>query len=243
VLVRIATVAAVISLGLAPAALADSSTPSTLTVEGQGSVMVTPDLGTLSVSVTRSAATSAEALSAANRRSDAIVGAVRHLGVPAAEIQTESVTTACGRIKTGPKGHTHLIRQCTASESDSITAKTAILGEVIDAATRAGANDISGPDFSFADPSEGEIAAENAAITDAEAQASAAAAQIGDTVTGVQSVDLNPQDDTAGSSGSTGSTLSAAPVPAATPTTVSPGQQEVDATVSIVFTIAPAAAN
>jgi uncharacterized protein YggE len=228
-----AAVVALISLSLAPAALADTSTPATLTVDGQGSVMIRPDVASLSLSVTRFAPTSAPALSAANGRVEAIVDAVRGVGVPASGIQTESVNTSCGRIRVGPKGHKHVIRRCTASETVSITSTAAIVGRVIDAATHAGANRINGPDFSFANPSAGEVAAENAAITDAEHQADAAAAQLGDTVTGVQSIALNPQ---SGVVVAPGRTSTGAP---STPTTVHPGVQEVDATVAVVFTIAP----
>jgi uncharacterized protein YggE len=119
--VRTAAVVALVSLSIAPAALADSSSPGTLTVDGQGSVMVVPDVASLSLSVTRFAATSPPALSAANRRVDAIVHAVRDVGVPASGIQTESINTTCARIRVGPKGHKHLIRRCSASESLSIT--------------------------------------------------------------------------------------------------------------------------
>ena len=225
-------------LGFAPAALADTPAPGTLSVNGEGSVMVTPDQGSLSVSVTRSAATSAPALSAANRRIDAIVAAARSLGVPIAQIQTDSVNTSCSRVKVGSSGHRHLVRRCVASESVQITTTTALLGPVIDAATHAGASSIDGPDFSFSDPSAGEIAADRAAITDARTQADATAAQLGYTVTGVQSVELNPQSslEVAGSSAS--STSSAAP---STPTTVHPGAQEVSATAAVTFTIAPTA--
>ncbi len=235
--VRTAAAVALISLSFAPAALADTSTPGTLTVDGQGSVMVMPDVASLSLSVTRFAPTSAAALSAANRRLNAIVDAVRGLGVPASSIQTESINTSCGGIRVGPKGHKHLIRRCAASESLSITSTAAIVGRVIDAATRAGASSINGPDFSFANRSAGEVAAENAAITDAQNQANAAAAHLGYTVTGVQSISLNPQSGVVAASGvATPPTATAAP---STPTTVHPGVQEVDATVAVVFTIAP----
>jgi uncharacterized protein YggE len=235
---RTAAVVAVLSLSFAPAALADTSTPGTLTVDGQGSVMVTPDVASLSLSVMRSAPVSASALSAANHRVDAIVGAVRGLGVPASGIQTESINTSCGGVRVGPKGHKRLIRRCTASESLSITSTAAIVGRVIDAATAAGANSIDGPNFSFSNPSAGEVAAENAAIADAQTQANAAAAQLGYTVTGVQSISLNPQSGVVVAPGSVATpTATAAP---STPTTVQPGAQEVDATVAVVFTIAPA---
>ncbi|MDQ6729343.1 MAG: SIMPL domain-containing protein [Actinomycetota bacterium] len=228
---------ALISLSFAPAALADTSTPGTLTVDGHGSVMVMPDVASLSLSVMRSAPTSAAALSAANRRVNAIVDAVRGVGVPASRIQTESINTSCGGIRVGPKGHKHLIRRCATSESLSVTSTAAIVGRVVDAATHAGATSINGPDFSFANRSAGEVAAENAAITDAQNQANAAAAQLGHTVTGVQSISLNPQSGVvAASGGATPPTAAAAP---STPTTVHPGVQEVDATVAVVFTIAP----
>jgi len=231
--VWIAAVVGLISLSVAPAALADASAPGTLTVDGQGSVMVVPDVASLSLSVTRFAATAAPALSATNHRVAAIVQAVRGVGVPASGIQTESINTTCGKVRVGPKGHKHLVRRCSASESLTITSTAALVGRVIDAATGAGASTINGPDFSFANPSAGEIAAEKAAITDARNQADAAAAQLGDVVTGVQSVDLNPQSGVAvpGAPNAT-----AAP---STPTTVHPGAQEVDATVAVVFTIAP----
>ena len=238
--VRTAAVVGLVSLSFTPAALADTSTPGTLTVDGNGSVMITPDMASLSLSVTRSAATSAPALSAANRRIDAIVHAVRGVDVPASGIQTESINTTCGTIRVGPKGRQHLIRRCTASESLSITSTAAIVGRVIDAATRAGATTINGPDFSFANPSTGEIAAEKAAITDARSQANAAAAQLGDAVTGVQSINLNPQSGVAAPVAAPGPPkATGAP---STPTTIHPGAEEVDATVAVVFTIAPAPA-
>jgi uncharacterized protein YggE len=112
-----------------------------------------------------------------------------------------------------------------------------MVGRVIDAATHAGANTINGPAFSFANPSSGVIAAQNAAITDARNQANAAATQLGYTVTGVQSINLNPQSSVvAPVAGSAPSGVTGAP---STPTTVHPGAQEVDATVAVVFTIAP----
>lgn len=234
----VATVTILGLLGLAPAALADPATPPTLSAEGQGSVMVTPDQGSLSLSVTRSSPTSAPALSATNHTVAAIVAAVRAAGAPAAEIQTESVQTSCHGVRVGAKGHRRLVRRCSATQSLSITAPTEILGPVIDAATRAGTSSIDGPDFSFSDPSAGELAAEKAAIADAQRQADAAAAQVGYTVTGVESVDLSPQSSVAGTSGSAAPSKASAP---AAPTTLHPGRQEVDATVAVVFTIAPAA--
>jgi uncharacterized protein YggE len=236
--VRIAVLVTVLSLIIASTAVADATTPATLSVDGSGSVMVTPDVASLSVSVARSAARSSAALSAANRRADAIVGAVRTAGVPKVGIQTDSIDVSVETVRVGPAGHRHRVRRYTATESLSITSTTSIVGRVIDAATRAGADSIEGPNFSFSDPSAGAVAATNTALADARRRADAAAATLGYTVTGVQSVDLNPQS-TVVSPVNTGTAAPGAPSTPTTPTTIHPGTEEVDATVAVVYTIAP----
>jgi uncharacterized protein YggE len=234
--VRIAAAVAVMSLILAPAAVADTATPSTLSVSGSGSVRVTPDVASLSVSVARSAARSSAALSAANLRVGAIVAAVRAAGVPRVGIQTDSIDVSGATVRVGPRKHRRRVKRFTATESLSITSTTSIVGRVIDAATRAGADSIDGPDFSFSDPSAGVVAATNAALADARRRANAAAATLGYSVTGVQSVDLNPQS-TVVSPVRGGAAPGATSTPS-TPTNIHPGAEEVDATVAIVFTIA-----
>ena len=236
--VRIVAVVAVLSLIFASAAAADATSPSTLKVDGSGSVMVTPDVASLSVSVARSAARSAVALSAANLRVRAIVAAVRATGVPKAGIQTNSIDVSRGTVRVGPRKHQHRVRRYTATESLSITSTTSIVGRVIDQATRAGADSINGPDFSFSDPSAGVVAATNAALGDARRRGNAAAASLGYRVTGVQSVDLNPQSTVVSPVSAGGAAPGATSTPT-TPTNIHPGAQEVDATVAIVYTIAP----
>src|SRR5579863_1385018 len=86
-------VAAVMTFMAAPAAGADAAV-STLSVEGSGSVFVAPDVADLSVSVARSAVSSREALSAANAATDAVVRAIRAVGVPASGIQTAEVSVS-----------------------------------------------------------------------------------------------------------------------------------------------------
>jgi uncharacterized protein YggE len=130
------------------------------------------------------------------------------------------------------------VRRYTATESLSITSTTSIVGRVIDAATGADADSINGPDFSFSDPSAGAVAATNAALADARRRANAAAASLGFHVTGVQSVNLNPQS-TVVSPVSAGGAAPPATSSATTPTNIHPGAEEVDATVAIIYTIAP----
>ena len=130
------------------------------------------------------------------------------------------------------------MRRYTATESLSITSTTSIVGRVIDAATRAGADSINGPDFSFSDPSAGVVAATNAALADARRRGNAAAASLGYHVTGVQSVNLNPQSNVVSPVSAGGAAPGTTSTPT-TPTNIHPGAEEVDATVAIVYTIAP----
>jgi uncharacterized protein YggE len=239
--VRIAAAVTALSLMFAPAALADTTTPTTLHVEGNGSVKVTPDVASLSVTVVQTAAKSSAALSAANQRVHAVVAAILKTGVQAKGIQTQSIDVSRHTIRVGPPHHKQKVRRYVATESLSVTSSASTVGHVIDAATGAGATSIFGPDFSFSDPSAGAVAATNAALADARRRADAAAKAIGYTVTGVQSVDLNPSSGVAFGGGSSGSASTPSPVrKSPAPTTVHPGVQEVDAAVDVVYTIAPA---
>lgn len=230
----VAAVTSLVVVCSAPAAGADT-TPGTLSVEGSGSVFVAPDVADVSVTVSRTAASSRRALSAANRAADAVSGAIRAAGVPANGIQTEDVNVSSGTVRIGATKHR--VRRWTGSESLSIhVTNIKLVGPVIDGATRAGASTVDGPTFSFSDPSAGKLAATRAAIADARRRADDAATALGDQVTGVQSVQLDPQSQVV---------VPVAGAPSAgagpsTPTTVHPGVQEVDAQVEIVFTIAPA---
>lgn len=249
-LVRIAATAAALSLLSAPAALAATTgatgatgttgSQATLLVQGNGSTFVAPDVAQMNVDVMQHASTSKAALSEDNARVDAIVAAIKALGVPASGIQTQSINVSPNVRHVGPKGHKRRVKTYVADESLSVTTTTALVGSVIDTATAKGATSIDGPNFSFSNPSAGTIAATNAALTDARQRADAAATTLGYVVTGVQSVNLDPE------SGTVAAPTAAASAPAApvrtksTPTTVNPGTQEVDAQVIVVYTIGPA---
>ena len=229
----VAVVATAASIS-APAASA-STVGSTLSVDGSGSVFVAPNVADLSVSVARSAVNSRAALSAANSTTDRVVGAIRAVGVPASAIQTEGVSIASRIVRVGHDKHRE--RRWTASESIDIhVTNLNIVGSVIDGATNAGAATVNGPTFSFSDPSAGKVAATRAAIADARRRADDAAAALGYRVTGVRSVQIDPQ-------GPVQPFARAAPSAGAspsTPTTVHPGTQEVDAEVEVVYTISRA---
>ena len=221
---------------LAPAgalAAADDDTASLLAVSGNGQVFVVPDVANVEIDVHRVATTATAARSSVATRTGAVLSVLARLGVPRADVQTDQISLQ----RTQRKRKTFY----EASESVSVRlVDTTLVAPVLDGATKAGADDFSGPSFEFSDPSAGRAKAEGAALADARKRADAAAAAVGYKVVGVRSIDLDP-----GSSGGVVGDSAKAGTPAsastATPTTpVRPGREEVDASVRVVFVIAPA---
>jgi uncharacterized protein YggE len=213
--------------------------PATLSITGDGSVEIAPDVATLSIEVRSTALTATGARSKANTRTNAVLAAITKLGVDRGSIQTSGISLSRSQVAATRHHPAHKLY----AASNDLTVRTtnvALVGPLVDAATQAGADSIDGPDFSFGDPSAGQAAATRAALADAGSRAGDAAAAIGYKVVGVESVAINPQD-----SSSVEPQAAAAPataeLKAPTPTPVDAGQQEVDATVDVVYLIAPTA--
>ncbi|MGI8802403.1 MAG: SIMPL domain-containing protein [Solirubrobacteraceae bacterium] len=234
--------AAAVLLGLMlapPTAQAEAAapSPSTISVTGIGAVLIAPDVADISIAVRSGAFSATRARSQANVRTRRVLAAIVMLGVDRGAIQTSGITLE--RTSTiARRGHPARAFY-TASNSLSVhLTRLALVGPVIDAATAAGADSIDGPSYAFANPSQGRGLATQAALADARARADAAAAATGYHVTGVQSIDIDPQAADAGPQ-----PLASAPAAAngkATATTpVSPGRLEVDSTVRVVYSMAP----
>jgi uncharacterized protein YggE len=213
--------------------------PSTLSITGNGSVEIAPDVATLSIEVRSTSATATGARSKANARTNAVLAAITKLGIDRGAVQTSGISLSRSQVAATRHHPAHKLY----AASNDLTVRTtnvALVGPLVDAVTRAGADSVDGPDFSFGDPSAGQAAATRAALADARSRADDAAAAIGYKVLGVVSVAINPQD-----SSIVAPQAAAAPALAAlkapTPTPVDAGQQEVDATVDVVYLIAPTA--
>jgi uncharacterized protein len=229
---------AALAASAAPAAAqtAVDTTP-TITADGLGTVMLAPDLANFTAGVDRVAPTSAGARNSANGRIAAVRRAAVAHGVAIADIQTAGLSIARERV--GRKGHRRV--RYHAQQSLRITARSIPgLGALLDAVATAGADEVSDPDFGFADPSQGRLLATRTALADARRRADDAAAQTGMRITGVRSIVLDPED-SAGASGG-GSADSAAPTTkTAVPTHVDPGTEEFDEQVQVIYTAAAAA--
>jgi len=133
------------------------------------------------------------------------------------------------------------VRYVAQSALEVRTGQVAALGALFDAASAAGADDVEGASFSFADPSSGAVEATRAALADARRRAEDAAAQTGQRITGVQSVDLDPPAAVPLGSDESGSSGGGAQRDEVTAeTTVIPPRHDFSARVRVVYTIAPA---
>jgi uncharacterized protein len=232
--IALATLAAALLLA-APAAAQTDTTP-TIAADGRGTATLVPDIADFSAGVLRRAPTSAGARRSANSRIAAILKAVKARGVADADIQTTGLRI--GRERVGRRGHRR-VRYVAFQELRVRVRDVKSLGAMLDSVANAGADDISAPDFGFADPSQGRLLATRAALADARKRAEDAAAQTGLRITGVRTVDVDPQteplfggEDDSGSSGSANKSPSR--------TQVEPGTQDFEARVRVIYTAAPA---
>jgi uncharacterized protein len=232
----VTTVLVLAAIGAAPAQAQD---PQTIAAPGIGRVLLTPDQAEIFLSFDRARPSSRAARSIVQRRINAIRRAVLAEGIAPEAIQTTGISVNRERFRRR-KGAPVRIR-FRASQSLEITSQDIPrLGDVIDAAAAQGA-DVFGPEFSFVDPSAGDVLATRAALTDARRRADDAAAQLGRVVTGVQAVDLAPGvgDSGFGDFGEDDSGGGASEGAGGGRTRVLPGQEEFIALVKVVYTLGP----
>jgi uncharacterized protein YggE len=243
---RTALAAGLAALALAAPAAAQTPTPTpdtspTIAADGVGIAALAPDIASFTVSVQGRARSAVAARSAANKIARTVVRAATEAGVAASDIRTLSVTT--GRTRVKPKGRRAYTRYTARQYMAFVVRDVAKIGPLIDAASDAGATNIDGPEFGFADPSQGRLLATRAAIADARRRADDAAAQTGLRIVSVRSVVLAPDDDNQsyGDSGGGG----AAPASGGSDesedaaTTVSAGVRQFVEQVRVVFNAVP----
>jgi uncharacterized protein YggE len=148
-----------------------STLPRTITVVGEGTVKIKPDIAQANIGVEVVRATVKAASSGAKESMDAVLKALKQQGVDEKDIQTSgySVWTERPYGPEGPSGDEilyHVSNQVAVSIRDLNT-----VGTVLDAAIEAGANNIYGVTFNLADPSQVESEARKKAVADAQAKA------------------------------------------------------------------------
>jgi uncharacterized protein YggE len=167
----------------APAAApaVDYSPAQTITVVGQGSVRIKPDVAQVSVGVETSAETVSQAVQDNTTQMEAILAALTKAGIADKDIQTMNYSIQFDRYpqplpaSTGTESGqaTPLYR---VSNMVNVTVRDLDkVGAVLDAVVGAGANNIWGVNFSLEDQTKAQADARANAITDAKARAQALA--------------------------------------------------------------------
>lgn len=216
---------------VAAAPAADADLRSTVTVLGDGRVVVQPDVATVSFGVEATGQTFEAAQADASTRMQAVIDALINQGVPREEITTTRLSAS---PIYDPRDHT-TIQGYRAN--NSVQAKIRDLdrvGSIVDAVTAAGANRVDGVSFAVEQLEAPKGQARALAVQNARAKADQLAGLTGMRVTGVKAIEeadatstpVRPQPMTARSE------AAAAPP-------VEPGTQEVRTQVSITYIMEP----
>jgi uncharacterized protein len=159
--------------GVAQPRLGRSATPApgtVITVSGSGTVDATPDRASFDFGVTTQAATAAAALDSNASQARAIIDALKKAGIDSPDIQTTQVSLWPQTSSDGTR-----ITGYQASNSVHVTAGLGSSGALVDAAVRAGAKNVDGPNLDTADKSSLYGEALKKAIGDAKVKAQAIA--------------------------------------------------------------------
>lgn len=162
-----------------------------VTVVGEGTVSIDPDIATANIGVEVMRPTVKEASAAAQEVMDSVLKALLAQEIEEADIQTRHFSIYAERF--GPEG---LLNEDETRYRVSNTVYITIrdlssIGEVLDAAIDAGANNVYGVDFSLADPTSVESEARAQAVADARSKADELADLIGvevSSVTGISEI-------------------------------------------------------
>lgn len=164
----------------------EATLPRTITVIGEGSVKIQPDVARANIGVETFGATVKVATSQAATTMDAVLAALKKQGIAEKDIQTTGYGVWAER-NSGPDGNVSdkVIYHVNNNVSVTIRDLTKV-GAVLDSAIEAGANSIYGVSFSIAEPRELEAEARSKAIANALAKAKELAqlsgVQVGDVV-------------------------------------------------------------
>lgn len=157
-----------------------------LTVSGQGSIAVAPDMATITIGVNHQAKTASDAVSQMSEAMTDVITLISEAGIGAQDMQTSALRV--DRIE-------NYNNQTGKAEFEGFRASNRLtvrvleldqLGPLLDAVFKNGANDLGQLQFGVQDPAPHEDAARRAAVAEARAKAEvyadAAAVTLGDLV-------------------------------------------------------------
>lgn len=160
-----------------------ADTPRTISVTGTGSAYGTPDVATIQIGVQTRNTDPAAAVSDNTTRMEALIAAIKALGVDEKDLQTTNFSVYVQQDYDPQTGRPlETIQYQVDNTLNVIVRDTNNLGTVLSGAVEAGANTIYGVSFSVADPAALEGQARDLAVADARKRAEQLAAAAGVTL-------------------------------------------------------------
>jgi len=205
--------------------------PATVTVSGAGTVAAAPDLAEITTGVVTQAPTAAQALAANSQAMERLLQALGSLGIAARDIQTTNISVLPQR-RPGKDGQPPEITGYEVGNQVRVKVRDlARLGRVLAAPVGQGANLVYGIRFGLQEPAPRLDEARKLAMADArrkaELYATAAGLKLGRVVAVQEAGAASPRPEMA----------PRVSMSAAVP--VAPGEQEIQASVTVTFTLEP----
>jgi uncharacterized protein len=161
----------------------------TVSVNGSGKVVLTPDIAYITIGVQTTNANAAEAVAANNSDTQKVIDALKAAGIADKDIQTTNFSISPQQDYDPATGKPTGKITYTVNNSVFVTVRNIDqVGKVLDAAVQAGANNISGIQFDLADRTLALSDARKAAVADAYSKAEELASAAGVTLGSVQTI-------------------------------------------------------
>ena len=166
----------------------DNQNPRTLTVSGTGKVYTTPDIAYITIGVHTEGKEAATAVSENNQQANEVMDALKSMGVDAKDIQTTNFSIYPRQEYDTDGKPTGEITYAVDNSVFVTIRDLTMVGDVLDEAVKAGANQISGIQFDVANRTAAQSEARKAAVADARAKAEELAAASGVKLGAVQTI-------------------------------------------------------
>jgi uncharacterized protein YggE len=220
-----------------PAALAQETKAATRTVSvnGSGKVILTPDIAYVTVGVQTISENASEAVSANNSSTQKVIDALKAAGIADKDLQTTNFSISPQQDYDPSTGKPTGKITYTVNNSVFVTVRDINnVGQVLDASIQAGANNIGGIQFDVWDKTQALSTARKSAVADARSKAEELAGAAGVTLGAVQTIN----EYTSGGPVPMYDMRAAVPAPAAAASVpVQAGQMTLTVEVSIVYEI------
>lgn len=210
------------------------STPRVLTVSGVGVISLQPDMASISVGVHTETPSAADSVAQNNAKTQTLIDALKAAGVDAKDIQTMNFSI-WQNMQYSLEGKPTSTNYAVDNTVNITVRDLGKLGDLLDAAVRAGANNINSIQFDVADKTKAMTDARAEAVKTAKAQAAELATAAGVTLGNIQSIQYfdaspNPVFPSTGMGGG-GNARADMAVP------INPGQMQITVTVTMAYDI------